>query len=807
MFRPFTVVFAAGIAGFSFAFSLLVPVTGFPQEESIVPLSNGMILGPGVLTATDSISTSSFQQGGTGEGKTIGRLDDGLRLTYFNTAPINVPRVERSTAPALEQIEFPSVGEVARSGADPSIQQILGVSAFNKYGRRTFSFISPRGRIDVLQGITLLTPKYAKLEILNTEDDKFVWDSRQATSTIDSAQLRAILEQALGMEKSGDWLRLVRFYTQAERYREARDVMDQALRRFPGELSDRKPIAAQLDQLYANQKFEEIQLRQNAGQYQLAAEFLNSFPVTVLPLEAQVRLKQEVESVQQRLKLIAEIIESLRSHVSQLPEPDQQVVAPIVEELLGEVSYESVTRLADFQRLRTDASLPNDNKVALALSGWILGTGSGLDNFAVVKSLLRVRGLVCEYLNDASPPRRQQILAQLRGEEGAQPELLAKLLATMKPPQPTPSPRAEDPPGLFRLSVPRDSGGTTDYVVQVPPEYDPNRKYPCILALPGRGDPPELEINVWCGIYTELASSRVRAGYATRYGYLVISPNWMEETQTEYQYTEAEHDRILKCLRDANRKFSIDTDRIYITGHYDGGTAAWDLAVSHPDLWAGAIMISPGADKYILQYDENVEGRRADQVPLGTYIVYGQMDGKRFQSKLGTIANTYVTGARFDSLVVEYRGRGSGLFIEELPRIFEWMELSSHRRTRTPTYIETTTMRSGDRFFYWLEAPALLPSVAGNPYQFDPSSAGSFQANLLEKSLNGATVSRIPSPNKAATIWLTPEMVDFSRPFTVNMVAGRKRSYDVTPDIAVMLEDVRTRSDRIHVFWQKIDVD
>ncbi|MCR9294027.1 MAG: hypothetical protein NXI32_14980 [bacterium] len=784
--------------------AIVAALPTFGQEEYIVQHSNGMLLGPGVLSETDTISTSSFQQGGGGEikSKSIGVMDDGLRLTYFNLAPINASW-ERSTAPVMEQIDFPSAAEVARAGNAPSILQILGVSAFNEYGRRTFSFLSPRGRVDVLQGITLLTPKYAKLEILNTESEKFVWDTRIATSSIPADELEAILKQALGMANSGDWLRLVRFYTQAERYGEAQKIMSEALQKFPSELASQRPIQTQLDQLFANQKFEEIKLRREAGQHLQAAQFLGAFPVQSLPVESQVKLQSEVDDANQRLALMGDISEALKFHASQLPEPDQQVVAPVVEEILGELSHNTVARLADFQRLRSDNSTPNENKVALAISGWVLGSGAGLDNFAVAKSLLRVRNLVVDYLNEADAPRRQQILGILRSEEGAQPPLLAKLLATMKPPQPPPPTAADDPPGLYRVNTVDSLGSSLTYLVQVPPEYDPNRKYPCVLALPGTGDLPELEINAWCGIYSKLAFSMARAGYATRYGYIVVSPAWMQAGQTEYQYTEGEHDRVLKAYRDALRKFSIDSDRVFISGHFDGATAAWDIAVSHPDLWAGAVMLSPGADKYIVQYDENVQGKSNDQIPLGTYIVYGQLDGKRVNTKLGTIATNYLRSSRFDSLVVEYRGRGSGLFLEELPRIFEWMELSSHRRIRVARNIEVKTMRSGDRFFYWLEAPALLPNVAGSPYQFDPTSAGSFQANVLD--INGVSVSRIPSPNKMATIWFSPEMVDFSRPVTVAM-SGRRRSYDLAPDIGVMLEDVRTRADRQHVFWQKVDI-
>ena len=200
-----------------------------------------------------------------------------------------------------------------------------------------------------------------------------------------------------------------------------------------------------------------------------------------------------------------------------------------------------------------------------------------------------------------------------------------------------------------------------------------------------------------------------------------------------------------------------------------------------------------------------MRGTRTGQIPLGTYIVYGELDGRRMNSKVGTILTNYLSHPKFDSLAVEYRGRGSGFFIDEMPRIFEWMELSSHRRIRIARDLYATAMRAGDRFFYWLEAPALLPSVAGNAYQFDPSADGTFEATVLDPSVNGVSVSKIPSPQKAATIWLTPDMVDFARPVTVS-ISGRRKTFNVSPDIGVMLEDVRTRGDRMHVFWQKIDL-
>ncbi len=772
------------------------------QQLYNIQLKNGMRFGPGVLSDTDSLSTNAFQRGGGGEtsGKSIGLLDDGLRFTYFNLAPINIQGREVSTAPALEQFELPSSPESVRSGDPPPISGIRYMTAFNKYGRRTVGFSTLRGPVDVLQGITLLTPVYAELEILRWQQDKFAFDSRIATSSIPAQSLREILLQAIDLNNSSDWLRVVTFYMQAERFNEARSLLEEALERFPLELADRRAVLDQLNQRLANQMFDEIKRRRASGQHAFATTLLGKFPPQILPLETQVKLGDEIKAIQQQVLLTTEITTELRKYVAVLPEPDQQVIASLVEEILRELSLETLVRMADFQRLRFDDDLPNENKVALALAGWMLGTGVGLDNFATVKSLLRVRGMVREYLNDAPEPRRQQILSQLHSEEGATPPLLDQLLENMKPPQPLPSADSAEVPGLLALAVTTDAGETVDYLAQLPPEYDPNRKYPCVLALPGKNDAPAMEIDWWCGVQVTLpGGTEARMGHATRYGYIVVSPNWMAPTQPEYQYTEGEHSRILHCLRDAYRKFSIDTDRVFVGGHMDGATAAWDLALSHPDLWAGAIMISPGADKYIVQYSGNIQGKTPNEIPLGTYIVYGEFDGTRATSQLGSVATRYLESSRWDSMAVEYHGRGRERFIAELPRIIEWMELSSHTRKRHPRNIETKTMRPGDRFFYWLEAPMLLPNVAGNPFQFDPTSSGIFDARLLDADSNGVLISKIPSPKKSAIVWLDPEMVDFSRRITVN-----RKNFDLSPDIGVMLEDVRRRGDRQHVFWQRV---
>jgi predicted esterase len=576
-------------------------------------------------------------------------------------------------------------------------------------------------------------------------------------------------------------------------------------------MQQQKGLITQIKQQYARQKFDEINLRRSVGQTKLAASLLQQFPVETLPAETQLQLRSQVENLKQELLLLAELLKDLDACVASLTPEQQQAIEPVISELKTEVNLTTVSRLSDFKVLRADPSIAKENLVAYAVGGWLLGGGAGIDNFAIAQSLFRVRELITDYLNESTPQRRSEILNTLRGEEGAQPQYVAKLLAIMKPPiasEPVVDGEAESQAsGLYRLSVRDTAGEEMGFLVQTPPEYDPNQKYPCVLALGGIGDSPQLEIDWWCG--QQFGGNRY--GQATRRGYIVVSPDWRLPQSYEYEYTEVEHDRVLRCYREALRRFSIDTARVFIAGHHDGATAAWDIGVSHPSLWAGIVAISPGADKHLVHYSDNIAAPRDGQPPLGVYIVYGEYDGKRFSNQLGSVGTEYLKNPKYEAMVVEYRGNGSLRFSAELPRIFEWLEIAGQRRlqdpeARFPRQIRARTMRSSDRFFYWLEAPQLLSTTYSNPLNFDFKKSGLFEAKILEGADNTIMVTKIPSePRNSALIWLHPSMVDFDKPLNIR-VAGRNNRVlpeEMRPDIAIMLEDARTRGERQYVYWQR----
>ena len=79
--------------------------------------------------------------------------------------------------------------------------------------------------------------------------------------------------------------------------------------------------------------------------------------------------------------------------------------------------------MADYLRLADDAKIAAEQKLSLAISGWLLGSGAAIDNLArQPRRWCKVRELVRQYLRHDAQAERDAILAQLdlagRGDAG-----------------------------------------------------------------------------------------------------------------------------------------------------------------------------------------------------------------------------------------------------------------------------------------------------------------------------------------------------------------------------------------------------
>ena len=399
--------------------------------------------------------------------------------------------------------------------------------------------------------------------------------------------------------------------------------------------------------------------------------------------------------------------------------------------------------------------------------------------------------MAVRYLNEPIKLNRVRLFRDLPSEEGADAARLAAILAHMKPPYDLPEPVSEQTPGYYDMETPvLPKESPVHYLIQLPPEYNPYRRYPMIVTLHGAGTTTEQQIDWWAGSWTR----GMRTGQATRHGYIVLAPDWAGEHQDQYQYSAREHAIVLGCYRDACRRFAVDTDRVFLSGHSMGGDAAWDIGLAHPDLWAGVIPISAESARFCSLYWENARN-------LPFYVICGELDGAKM-SKNSRDLDRYLNHG-YNTTVVEYQGRGHEHFSDELLRLFDWM--GRFHREFFPREFNCATMREGDNFFWWVELSGMPPRSMVSPTDWPPP-RGSEPVHVKANVTANNNLS-IRTGTTRLTVWLAPGMFDFKRPISI-VVNGHKmnnRTSNLAPNLETLLEDVRTRGDRQHPFWAKFD--
>lgn len=844
-------------------FGALVVASGPARSEQLITLRNGVTLrGIYIEVATLNHNSASLGADGGIQTRPIWMIDDGLRRTYVhrrgmvNNEPVEVPDLGL-------RIEFPQ--PVNRGGNEVgSIGQILGVTPLNAYGRRQVRMRGVDGSPMILhQGLTELTARYAKLEALKA-DESIQLDMRMATQTLDTPTLLRVFRKRFDQEDPEERLEPVRFFIEAERFGDARRELQAILNQFP-EHEELRPQLTALVERQAMQLIEQAQLRRQSGQPRLAETILRKFPLARVGRVTRLRVEDELKEISKLQSQRDETIQRLRQLVAGLPAADQKALAGIVAEIDEHLSANTLSRLSDFIRLGKNDTIAARQRVALAVSGWLLGSGAGEQNLILAISGIEVRDLVQSYLAEPNAAKRQAILAKLRTTESARADWIAKMLPLLPPPLASDQAMAihrgdepaSDPPehsdfhlpidaladekiqGMYHIGPDQETfhaaglanpmeAGAPAYVVQLPPEYDPLRAYPCVLALHATGAAAETQLNWWAGLPSEqflaptesaktdepgadaaaqpaeaaaeqapaVAGSQVRLGLAAQNGFIVVAPRWTRSGQRSYEYTMREHDAVLRSLRSAMRRFSIDSDRVFIGGHGAGGTAAWDIALSHPDLWAGMIAIGAEPRKTLQHYDPNA-------VYVPTYIVMGEKDGRPLKRN-GAVYDDYMS-YQHDAMVVMYRGRGKEFFYEECERIFDWMKTPEHRRGDFPASIDVVSMRQGDQFFWWLEWEESLPDTLINPILWDEAPrivAAKVSARITAN--NEIRISQAPS--NAFTVWLSPEMpLDFGEQIAVRY-RNRRSNFRFSGEFETLLEDARTRAERNRPFWGKVSI-
>ncbi len=575
---------AAQAAGLAVLLGLVCAIAA-PAWGTELVLKDGRVL-RGKMVLSGGLSEGPQT---TAEGlapKTIVMVDDDLRRTFV---PIWwVKEQQQEEAPVvLEKFRLPNaVSEIGPTLK--SVGPLLKVEPFSEFGRRTITLFDGNRTIPIIQGITDLTPRWTRVQGMRTQGTSYVWDMRMATSSIRPAELTKILDK-LGEDGDADLRRrIARFYVQCERFGDAAKEINAVLAAEPGNAdleTQLQPVLKSIHEARAKQLLAELSSRRNAGQHRMVLDLLKKFPEEGTAAETLQAIREMIEQYEKQEAARRDVLAQFDAIAAKAGDESLvKQVATIRREIGEELNPNTLGRMAAFRELAGDASLPPRDKLALVISGWLLDSAGATTQFSTAMSLVRLRDQVRKYLAATDKATRDGVLKSFDSEEGATPALVARLLANMKPAVETPPPAT---PGPYELQV----GGSAEapgvrYFVGVPPEYDPHRRYPAIVTLHAAGMTPQQQIDWW-------------AVQASRQGYVVIAPAWIGDRGGKYQFSAREHSAVLDSLWDACRRFSIDTDRVFLSGFSNGADAAWDIAQAHPDLWAGVIPIAARSDRYI----------------------------------------------------------------------------------------------------------------------------------------------------------------------------------------------------------------
>jgi pimeloyl-ACP methyl ester carboxylesterase len=715
---------------------------------------------------------------------TLRQISDGVKRIVIRDS-----RIEKITPSdpyrGLERFAIDQPIKV-HAGAMPEYAIGIQSTPWDDKGRRRFSYLGPRAKtpITMIQAINDLGPHVVRFRGV----DGF-WVGQVATSEIPKEVILGLLAR-VDRTILNERQRIARFLLQAEWYAEAKTEVESIAKDFPDEKEQCQRIVQTIQDLDARQKLQEIMIvRQSRRPRDLLAR-LRAFPTeNVAPevlAEARDMLRKE-EALAASDRALGESLRELQKMLSTSVEKAwTRQIAEILKDL--EAAPDAVRgRLEPFQK--ADPGVGPEAKLALAMSGWIVGADAATSDLNDASALWKSREHVLKYLKMDDEPIRQEALSGLRTLEfikdsahpdgRLEPDGLTRIVQFMPPPR-APEVAVVGKPVTHRVANDLNPE-PTEYMVMLPPEYHPLRSYPTVVALhDGRG--PQWAIDAW-------------SKEAARRGYIVVAPEYLIPNQTpDYRYTEREHASVELSIRDARKRYAIDSDRIYLGGQLMGGHMALDFGLAHPDLFAGVATISGVPAKFAYAYRKHVE-----MVPL--YLVIGDIAMASRSVIFDGYAKPMITDV-LDVTYVEYYRRGLEDLPEEIPPIFDWFD--KHRRDPVPKSFEAFTARPNDARFFGVVvqehaagriiAPEAADILGKNINPAKLSFRSSTLSNLLNITTNGVT---------RLDVWVSPKLVDFKRRLEIRINGRAAFKNFAKPDIAAMLTDLRFRGDRQQLYWFK----
>ena len=267
------------------------------------------------------------------------------------------------------------------------------------------------------------------------------------------------------------------------------------------------------------------------------------------------------------------------------------------------------------------------------------------------------------------------------------------------------------------------------YGLYVPEDYDAGKKYPLVVMLHGAGSNHRLALRRVFGQTnrdgeTDVEASRYFPRWENR-EYFVASPR----ARGTMGYQGVAEKDVLDMLADVKRRFSIDEDRIYLTGLSMGGGGTLWIGLSYPDIWAAIAPVCPAAPAEAL-------ARAGNALNIPVHIHQGGADPVVVPEGV----RAWVKNLKKQGVEVEYReypgvGHDSWANAYGKEAIFDWF--GQYKRNPFPTRVKFATDQYKHNKAYWITFDAFTP---GTLAQVDAQFSGGNKLKINTENLRVFTL-------------------------------------------------------------------
>ncbi|QVL34417.1 hypothetical protein KIH39_11070 [Telmatocola sphagniphila] len=676
-----------------------------------------------------------------------------------------------------------------------------------------YSLSNGRWIADLQQQIVTLTPHFIRID-----SSSHKWGASYLTQEWGPEKVLKLLrhhpdlKEEAGKPEASKRKKLILFLIQANWFDYAQKEIDDLAKALPDDKQSVADMRKSLLSAQADLYLQELDILRSGGRYEALRKKLPEFPKEGIPAPQTLKystFKAEFEAQMQKLEKAQLHLEKLSK--LQFSEADRFLIGA-AKVIQRELHPDSISRLDTFVAMADQVerdiaqgratTYKPEELLSLAVTGWLLGKSSAETKSAAAKKLWDARELLKSYLSTDTRGDRLTLLGKLEKNALLPPiDELAQIISLMPPPYENKD--FSTAIKMYNTGPVKNYPKGVDFALQLPPEYHFARRTPLLILLPDGNEKPEDLIKKFGNL-------------PARYGYIVAVPVWNGGIRATYTFTDDERGVVPALISHLERFLQIDSDRVFLFGCNEAGNMAYDVGLSHPDLFAGVTAMCPfpsarvfaaksaSPSKLVLrEYWQNVQ-----QLPL--YLILADRVGDDTAKTIQMTLKNWMNKG-FPVLAVAYKGRNPEFFFQELPFMFDWM-VRKKRTNGLPGFgtpglgaegTDFRTMRQEDNHFYWVSTSEIMP---GKTLERNPR--GEFvPARIAAKAMEGNMVRIDAVGFRQLTVSVPRGLFELDKPIRI-VINGKEWNNErkpLKPNLGVMLEDLYERGDRQHVYLEKFE--